>query len=161
MFPFRCRFLTACRHSTHLGKNYQIAFIRAVQSNEHSLPVRMLLRPYRNSVLSGAQCTESDMRRLTRLSLGCVAIAAVFFWSAYLERSGGESTGLLSISISMLMLFFLTVAFASKLGFENREDVQYIVPDPGFTYDSNAARNSGVWAGLGVAIYAIYKFYFG
>jgi hypothetical protein len=144
-----------------MAKNYQIAFIRAVLSNEHSLPVRMLLRPYRNSVLSGAQFTESDMRLLTRASWGCFAIAGVFLVSAFLERSGSESNGLISFVISMIMLFLSTAALVSKVGFKNREDVQYTVPDPGFTYDSSPARNSGVWAGLGVAIYAIYKFYFG
>ncbi|MCA3449120.1 MAG: hypothetical protein INF92_01915 [Rhodobacter sp.] len=143
-----------------MAKNYQIAFIRAVLSNEYSLPVRMLLRPYRNCVLNGAQFTESDMRLLTRASWVGVAIAAVCFWSAFLEWSEGDSIGL-SIAISMVMLFFSTAALVSKVGFKNREDVQHIVPDPGFTYNSSAARNGGVWAGLGVAIYAIYKFYFG
>jgi hypothetical protein len=143
-----------------LAKNYQIAFIRTVLSDDHSLPVRMLFRPYRNCVLSGAQFTESDMRLLTRASWGCFAIAGVFLLSAFLEWSEGDSIGL-SIAISMVMLFFSTAALASKVGFKNREDVQHIVPDPGFTYNSSAARNSGVWAGLGVAIYAIYKFYFG
>jgi hypothetical protein len=144
-----------------MAKNYQIAFIRAVLSNEHSLPVRMLLRPYRNSVLSGAQFTESDMRYITRLSWGSVAIAAVFFWAAFLERAEEGNRALMLFAVSLVMLFFLTVGLASKVGFKNREDVQYTVPDPGFTYNSSAARNSGVWAGLGVAIYAIYKFYFG
>jgi hypothetical protein len=101
------------------------------------------------------------MRYITRLSWGSVAIAAVFFWAAFLERAEEGNRALMLFAISMLMLFFLTVAFASKLGFESREDVQYIVPDPGFTYNSSAARNSGIWASLGVAIYAIYKFYFG
>jgi hypothetical protein len=67
-----------------LARNDQIAFIRAVLSDEYSLPVRMLLGPYRNSVLSGAQFAESDMRLLTRASWGCFAIAALFFRAAFL-----------------------------------------------------------------------------
>ena len=127
---------------------------------DHNLIVRGLLLPYRNSLLSGAQFIATDARRFVKCIWVFLALLLVFLYGAIEEWRVGGSKFIPALLFSVFWIFLLTTSLVALLGFKRKSLVDSLVPDPHFKYNSSAAQSAGLWAGLGVAIYGLYKAFF-
>ena len=143
-----------------MWREFQDRLIKTVLRTDHNLIVRGLLLPYRNSLLSGAQFTETDARRAVRVVWGGLALFLLFLSGTIDDWRVGGSKFIVSFLFTAFWIFLITTGLAARLGFKRKSLVDSLVPDPHFKYNSSAAQSAGLWAGLGVAIYGIYKAFY-
>lgn len=138
----------------------QNQLIANVLRTDYNFIVRGLLLPYRNSLLSGAQFVATDARRFVRVIWVGFPLFLLFLSGTIDDWQVGGSRFIVSLLFTAFWIFLITNGLAALLGFKRKSLVDSLVPDPHFKYNSNAAQSAGLWAGLGVAIYGIYKAFF-